>query len=42
MKMIKTKEQIIEYFNSGIKKQKISKLELSTKNFYLITKMTKE
>jgi hypothetical protein len=40
--MINSKEQIIEYFKSGIKKQKILKLELNMKNFFLIIKIIKE
>ena len=34
--MINNKEQIIKYFQSGIKDKKILKLELNMKNFYLI------
>ena len=40
--MINTKEQIIKYFQSGIKDQKILKSELNMKNSYLIIKIIKE
>ena len=40
--MINNKEQIIEYFKSGIKNSKDFKIELNTKNFYSITKIIKE
>ena len=40
--MIDSKEQIIEYFKSGIKDQKDLKLELSMKNFYLTIKIIKD
>jgi len=40
--MINSKEQIIEYFKSGIKRHKTLKLELSMKNFYLMKSQIKE
>ena len=40
--MINTKESIINYFKSGIKKKKILRLVSNMKNFYLIIKIIKE
>ena len=40
--MVINKEQIIEYFKSGIKEKKNLELELNTKNFYLIKLIIRE
>jgi len=40
--MINSKEQIIEYFKSGIKKHKTLKLELNMKNFFLTIMIIRE
>ena len=40
--MVINKEQIIEYFKSGIKEKKILELELNTRNFYLIKLIIRE
>ena len=40
--MIDSKEQIIKYFNSGIKKTKNFKIELNMKNFYSIKMIIQE
>ena len=40
--MITKKEQIIEYFKSGIKNKKNLKLVSNMRNFYLIVKIIRE
>ena len=40
--MITKKEQIIEYFKSGIKNKKEFKIGIEHENFYLIVKIIRE